>query len=261
MFDVYKLENHRIESKFELDSIFLIHHGIKLDESTYNTVVSNELLVKLLNERSLFSLYDEFLDYAQKRDYDFCHVLNDIYDVGEIVNNYINEMVDFVEFTEKCPPIIPEQTRPIDGHEYIVFDMNEALVQILPYYGFDLGGSCWNDIIIKFTDEPYLMHQKNLRIYAFMDVLLCNNHTTILVYMENMASRIKEVKTNKILLDLLNSNDVEKIIAFDSLSFDITNYSNKEQLTKDVLSNICYDIKNEIGLSVKTKFITYHQCL
>lgn len=256
MFDVYKLKNHRIESKFELDSIFLIHHGIKLDESTYNTVVSNELLVKLLNERSLFSLYDEFLDYVQKRDYDFYHVLNDIYDVGVEVNKYINNIVDIDSFLKMTPPDIVKQPTPINGHQYLVFDMCEAIVQTLIYYGFNIGGNCWDEIISRFTDEPYLKHNKRLRNYAFIDII--KHNVELLKYIRNMTYRVYETTSNAFLSDMLTDEFVSKIIYMDSFSFDITEYKNKRCLTNEVLSDICSAIKHDTGMSFKAKIIKYN---
>lgn len=257
-FNVDDIENHIIESEFELDSIFLLHHGVSLDENTYNTPIAKQMRIDIVDKKSLGNLYPEFLDYSKKRNYEFSKVYNDIYKVGEIANQYINSRINLDEFRLKCPKEIPEQPEPIDGHRYLVIDMYEATVQALNYYGFDIGGKTWDEIISKFTNEPYLKQQKNLRNYAFVDLLLYDNNRIAKAYIENMTLRILEVKSNKTLCDLLHNDSIRKIVVLDSLSIDIT-HNNNICLCKTMFDEIAKSIREELGMCVRLKTVTYHQ--
>lgn len=255
-FDIRNIQNHKIESEFELDSIFLLHHGILVNDDSYNTELSKKMRCDLVYKKHLDILYSEFLDYCTLRDNDWFRIYNDIYIVGDAVNKYINSCVDFGEFLRKCPQAISKQPEPIDGHRYLVIDMCEATVQTLNYYGFDIGGKTWDEIISKFTNEPYLKHQKNLRNYAFIDLLLCDNNRIAKAYIENMVSRILGLKTNKPLYDLLNDKSFDKIIVLDSLSIDITNNCNI-CLCETTFDEFEKSIYEKLGMRVRLKIITY----
>jgi hypothetical protein len=257
-FNVDDIENHIIESEFELDSIFLLHHGVSLDENTYNTPIAKQMRIDIVDKKSLGNLYPEFLDYSKKRNYEFSKVYNDIYKVGEIANQYINSRINLDEFRLKCPKEIPEQPKPIDGHIYLIIDLCEATVQTLVYYGFDIGGKNWDEIANNFTDEPYLKHQKYLRNYAFVDVLMFERNRIAKTYIENMTSRILTINSNKLLHDLLADDSRQKITILDSVSIDITDMCPIDLNTKEY-KDIVISIKEELGISVKLKTITYQQ--
>ena len=212
----------------------------------------------LVHKKHLEDLYAEFLDYCSVRDNDWLKIYNDIYVVGDAVNKYINSCVNLDEFLEKCPKGIDQQPEPVDGHKYLVIDMCEATVQTLNYYGFDIGGKTWDEIISKFTNEPYLKHQKNLRNYAFVDLLLYDNNQIAKAYIENMTLRILWLKTNKTFYDLLRDDSIEKIIVLDSLSIDITHNDNV-CLCETTFDDIAKSIREELGMCVTLKSITYQQ--
>jgi len=258
VFNIRNIKNHKIESEFEFDSIFLLHHGILLNEDSYDTELSKKMRCDLVHKKHLDVLYSEFLDYCALRDNDWFRIYNDIYIVGDAVNKHINSCVDFGEFLRKCPQAIGKQPEPIDGHKYLVIDMCEATVHTLNYYGFDIGGKTWDEIISKFTNEPYLKHQKNLRNYSFVDLLLCDNNRIAKAYIENMTLRILEVKSNKILCDLLNNDSIQKIVVLDSLSIDIT-HNNNICLSKTTFDEIAKSIREELGMRVRLKTVTYQQ--
>jgi len=257
-FNIRNIKNHKIESEFEFDSIFLLHHGILLNDDSYNTELSKKMRCDFVKEKHLEDLYVEFLDYCSVRDNDWLRIYNDIYVVGDSVNKYINSCVNLDEFLEKCPKDIDQQPEPVDGHKYLVIDMCEATVQTLNYYGFDIGGKTWDEIISKFTNEPYLKQQKNLRNYAFVDLLLYDNNRIAKAYIENMTLRILEVKSNKILCDLLHNDSMRKIVVLDSLSIDIT-HNNNICLCKTMFDEIAKSIREELGMCVRLKTVTYHQ--
>lgn len=257
-FNIRNIKNHKIESEFEFDSIFLLHHGILLNDDSYNTELSKKMRCDLVHKKHLEDLYVEFLDYCSVRDNDWLRIYNDIYVVGDSVNKYINSCVDFGEFLRKCPKAIDQQPEPVDGHKYLVIDMCEATVQTLNYSGFDIGGKTWDEIISKFTNEPYLKHQKNLRNYAFIDLLLCDNNRIAKAYIENMVSRILGLKTNKTLYDLLRDDSIEKIIVLDSLSIDIT-HNDKVCLCETTFDEIAKSIYEEVGILVRLKTVTYQK--